>query len=181
MLSMAIDPGLRGCGVAWGHFDVKDKKYYIPGRLFGAGYVFGSGSAERAEAWHEMTEEICRLEVGPHLLIIEMPQVYQGSKQKGDPNDLINLQGVVASLSERFRFEYNTKVWVRLPREWKGQAPKEVFQARLLDPTIKSPMLLTKEEQNAIQLSPQKKLDHNIYDAVAMFKTKGILPAWMKL
>lgn len=61
----------------------------------------------------------------PHI-VIEVPQVYQGRAQKGDPNDLIDLAFEAGKLVDGFEY---TKI---RPRAWKGTVPKPVMLQRIL-------------------------------------------------
>lgn len=126
---LAVDPGLRGCGV--GLFNELTKS------LVRADYVKGSATAANAKAWRKMAEEVWQwtnvyVPTSAVRVVIELPQVYQrqnmSKRKKGtDPNDLIQLAAVVGGVS--LKFEDVTTV---LPAAWKGQVPKEVMWGRAL-------------------------------------------------
>lgn len=86
-------------------------------------------------------------------LVIEKPQIYQGRKQKGDPNDLIDLAMVVGA----WRHEHPYTELVK-PRQWKGQVPKAVMTKRILSK-------LTDAE---LAVLGDLKSNHNVVDAVGI-------------
>lgn len=131
----------------------------VAGTLVQACYVDGDPSAQRAEAWLGMVEGVRQL-VGGRLvnqLVVELPQVYVAVRSKGDPNDLIALAAVVGGLCEAFR---GARQRIYLPREWKGQAPKEVIAERALK-------RLTPDEAARVTCR-RKSLLHNVLDATAL-------------
>jgi len=91
-------------------------------------------------------------------IITEVPEVHQRGSGKGDPNDLIDLAGVVGAIvgAIRARRESSEVVWSPLPKEWKGQLPKTVTQQRVNKEK-------KKKKKSRIQWSGEK---HNIYDAI---------------
>lgn len=129
-MMVALDPGLRMCGVAV----FKDKV------LVSAQVVHNdpAHSALRgAKTWLAMAAEV-KFVVQPHCpfgdsgdatLVHELMQVYGLGNRKGDPADLIELAGVagavVGVLDPFHAVSY-------LPREWKGSTPKKVHQVRIL-------------------------------------------------
>ncbi len=148
-LLLAVDPGLRGCGVA----------LFRGGRLEQAAYVDGLPHAQRAQAWTAMVGAVVDF-VGARALdylAIELPQVYVASRSKGDPNDLIQLAAVVGGLCLAFEAAQQR---VYLPAEWKGQAPKEVIHGRV-------DKRLNEDEAAAISCR-RKGLLHNVKDAVGI-------------
>jgi hypothetical protein len=146
---ITLDPGLRGCGVAW---------WRVDGSLAHVAYVrnpvrIGNGPAawmgyDRAALWDNRTD---------HFLS-EIPQVYRAGASKGDPDDLIQLAGVVGVFSALV----SAKVyWGVKPREWKGQVPKDVHHARLVK-------TLSEAERKMIDASAPPSLRHNVLDAVGL-------------
>ena len=112
---LAIDPGLRSCGLAWNEEDgrvctltVRPSCRDIRGRF----------------------REIMALapERGWDLLVIEMTQIYQGGKQKGDPNDLARLSVLVGGLLCSIGAH---RAELIKPAAWKKQIPKNIHHARI--------------------------------------------------
>jgi hypothetical protein len=98
-------------------------------------------------------------------LTIELPQVYQGAKQKGRPSDLIDLAVVVGALIQVLGLE--TKVY--LPSEWKGQTPKpdKVTDPYIIDAKVR--MRLDAEELKVYEAGmPSASYRHNVADAVGI-------------
>ena len=99
-------------------------------------------------------------------VVIEKPQVYAQRNWKGDPNDLIDVAltaGIVAGV-----FDCRFNEFVR-PHEWKGNAPKEVIEKRVVT-------VLEVNELKALAAAqdlPKRKLVtarmmHNVVDAVGI-------------
>lgn len=65
----------------------------------------------------------------PDTLVIEFPQVYATRYQKGNQDDILQLAGVVGALVHSI--EAAVTILYR-PREWKGQVPKDIHNARVL-------------------------------------------------
>lgn len=99
--------------------------------------------------------------VWPDLkIVVEIPQIYVGARQKGRQKDLVDvalmagmLLGAAASMTDDF-------VVVR-PAEWKGQLPKEVIEARVKE-------RLSCTEQLRIRLPKKKSLQSNVWDAIGI-------------
>jgi hypothetical protein len=146
---VSLDPGLRGSGVAWWAED---------GSLLFVDYLRnpvkkGDGPA----AWVGF-DTLPLYDNRPDYFISEVPQVYRAGASKGDPDDLIQLAGVVGVFSSIFRA--TTHLGVK-PREWKGQVPKDVHHARLVK-------TLTPEEMAMVEASAPPSLRHNVLDAVGI-------------
>ena len=146
---IALDPGLRGCGLAY--FDAR-------GRLVHADYVRNPYKTETGpRAWKgfdlaPVFDDTC------WNFISEVPQVYRAGASKGDPDDLIQLAGVVGVWTARIAAEAYFGV---KPREWKGQVPKDVHHARLVK-------TLTPEEMAMVERAAPPSLRHNVLDAVGI-------------
>lgn len=124
---------------------------------------------ERAEKWRIMGQLVTRQYAVDSFLVCEIPQVYARDRSKGDPNDLIDLAGVVGACTQ----EALTVEWSPVPRDWKGQIPKHVTQARVLD-------ALGAEELAAIDETIPASLLHNVYDAIHLglvyLRREGLRP-----
>lgn len=127
----AVDPGIRGCGVA----------VFSNGRLIVAAYVrspvkSGCDAAAAAAMGEAVAERLpCLGE-----LALEWPRVYASrireGRSKADPNDLLALCGVQAVVAARCRLPSGS-VRCYAPSDWKGQMPKGVCGLRVrsrLDP-----------------------------------------------
>jgi hypothetical protein len=148
-LLVAIDPGLRGCGVA----------LFRGGLLEQAAYVESHSTGQRSIAWLAMVAAV-REFLGARpvaRLVVELPQVYIQAKSKGDPNDLIHLAAVVGGLCVAFD---TSPQQIYLPAEWKGQVPKEIVHAR-------AQQRLSDEERSRVSCR-RKSLLHNVNDAVSI-------------
>ena len=143
----ALDPGLRGCGTAW--FDKT-------GKLMEVDYVRNSvKTGNGPKAWAGYLEHgRCSADI----FISEVPQVYRAGASKGDPDDLIQLAGVVGLFTGII--EADEYLGVK-PREWKGQVPKDVHHARLVK-------TLTPEEMAMVERAAPPSLRHNVLDAVGI-------------
>lgn len=151
---ISIDPGLSK--VAFAVWDPETGELDYAGL---ARTVFPAGM-ERAEKWREMAwqvdNELGLSEVGlEDSLVLEIPQIYPGPRAE-DPNDLIDLAGVLGAICGKM--QDGQVEWSPLPREWKGQLPKEITQQRV-------DLRLSQGEKNKI-IWPIKSLCHNVYDAI---------------
>jgi hypothetical protein len=146
---VAVDPGLHNCGVSVWSAD---------GRLLEARLVkntvempgpLNAGPMARAVA---AEVPLCDCD-----LVIEVPQVYPYGQGKGNPNDLIDLAAVAGACMGLA----GGLVTYYLPRQWKGQVPKEISHARAMA------QLADIEKANIVLCKPAG-LMHNVYDAVAL-------------
>lgn len=148
-LLLAIDPGVRGCGVALFRGSILEQAVYLEGH----------SHAQRAGGWLAMVSAVVEF-IGAravYQLVTELPQVYVTQRAKGDPNDLIQLAAVVGGLSQAFKAAQQR---VYLPAEWKGQVPKEIVHTRALG-------RLSPEEQGRITCR-KKAMLHNVLDGVSL-------------
>lgn len=145
--TLSIDPGIRGCGVA----------LFADLELSWAGYIKNPslrGNSSRDAAQMARAIKARGLTGDKVHLVLEYPQVYRGSKQKGDPNDLLALAAVDACLVILYP---EAGVTVYKPRDWKGTVDGDVMLARIRG-------RLTDEEKARFEKCP-KSLEHNIVDA----------------
>ncbi len=150
---VSLDPGLHKVALAVWADDFK---------LAWAGLVIHQHEpgTERAQKWRDMAEWVevairaagCLMEIE---FVCEIPKVYAGV-HKEDPNDLIDLAGVVGAIVSKPLLA--TVEWSPIPSEWKGQLPKSVSQARV-------ERKLSEAEKVRI-VWPAKSLRHNVYDAL---------------
>lgn len=90
-------------------------------------------------------------------IVIEVPQVY-APPGKNDPNDLIDLAGVVGAVIGKLATVGGTAIWTPRPREWKGNAPKRITTLRVHEK-------LTATEKALIPKLSATRL-HNVLDAI---------------
>lgn len=152
---LAVDCGLRVCGAAL--------LYSATARLHAAAVVERPGqSAPGVAAWDAMARAVrvwvatfLPLHGGLRAVVLETQRVYPAARQRGDPNDLLELMGVAGAMNfpPAPRYSY-------APREWKGQMPGDDFIRERIRP------LLSDEEEAAI--SGASSVRHNAYDAVGL-------------
>lgn len=153
--SLFLDPGLRHCGVALFEGDT----------LFRAWLSKNSDRKGRgALAWESMAQAVqrdwlrrCgRRGVLLHTLCCEVPQVYRGGG-KGDPDDLLQLAGVVGAVASAVPAGKRLSYY---PREWKGSTPKEIHNERVLK-------VLCSAEHKRID-APSNGVLHNVLDSIGL-------------
>lgn len=148
--TLAIDPGIRGCGVALFQGDSLQWASYVKNPE-----TKGNGPNECKQMAFAIISEIGRHASWIHRLVMEWPQIY--THGKGDNNDLLALAGVDAALAS---VACADEIIHYLPRQWKGQLPKDVCNARI-------EKTLTPEELGHFGKFPQS-LRHNVLDAVGI-------------
>jgi hypothetical protein len=149
---LAVDPGLRGCGVA----------LFDGGRLVRCAYVRGSRDGQDAAAWAEMAGEVYAWGGADATRVVsEFPKVYSVGKSKGDPEDLLQLAAVVGAISAHWGSEGITLEVVR-PYQWKRQVPKDIMTSRIIN------LLDAQEGAQARAGMPAKSYQHNVWDAIGI-------------
>lgn len=151
--TLAIDPGLRDCGLA----------LYTGHKLVRAVLARSSNKADRGPyAWRDMAMVahawVVQQGVLPDVVVIEAQQIYPAKFQKGDQDDILQLAGVGGALAYAFRNA--SEMYSYLPRIWKGQVPQSVFAKRILSK-------LTIPELSLIEACPSS-LMHNIAHAIGL-------------
>jgi hypothetical protein len=95
----------------------------------------------------------------PVLAVIEVPRIYPMGKGKGDPNDLLTLALSVGDL-RGFYQRRGMRVRLVTPRQWKGTAPKDIHNRRILDNL--------NEHETEVLPSLAKSKAHNMIDAIGL-------------
>ncbi len=153
--TVAVDPGLRGCGIA----------IYENALLHCAWYCRTNNQTDRGpKAWvamaacieREWIVRVPRRVTNLQAIVLEVPQVYRGPRTP-NPDDLIQLAGVVGAVA--FGLPSAEKIHF-LPREWKGQIKKEIHHPRILQK-------LSDAEKSGIEKTATS-LVHNVYDAIGI-------------
>ncbi|NNB84589.1 hypothetical protein [Corallococcus exiguus] len=159
MKLVAIDPGLRHCGVAL--FDVSSASLFCAGLPKNPEPAHGALSLA---SWVSMAGAVQtwlrpRVLDEPFQLIIELPRVYSAAHQRGDQNDLIQLAGVVGTLGGAL-----TPVAERrsvFPRDWKGTLDADAFIERIKQ-------RLGSAEHLRVELPAAQDIHHNVWDAIGI-------------
>lgn len=141
---IAIDPGLRQCGVA----------LFALGRLYRAFIVKGSTAPSGPGVWAAMAAAVRPGGMGSPGLAIEFPKAYPGGRQAADPADLLELAAVIGAITQVYEPHGVTRYF---PREWKGQMDKVTCKARVVE-------RLSQVELAAVE----RKNNHNVWDAVGI-------------
>lgn len=156
-LTIYIDPGLRGCGVA----------VFADGELLHAEYTSSLGghatplleAAAGVEAMIQRLGIVAPGSLGFDLFVVERPKIYDAAHQKGDQKDIADLLIVVGSLMV-IGADIARAVLAVEPWEWKGQTPKDVTAQRV-------DKHLSDDERSRIEW-PAKTLRHNVIDAIGI-------------
>jgi hypothetical protein len=154
---LAVDPGIRGCGVA----------VFEDGVLTSCSYVKNSSTTEGPVSIKaaKMALRVARdVFAKPDSLVLEWPQVYREShrsKRKADPNDLLGLAAIHGALVAFF--SNTTMVYEVLPSEWKPSGMKKDATA------FRVASRLSPEEQKVLDsCNCPRSLIHNVVDAVGI-------------
>ncbi len=103
---------------------------------------------------------------GHARILIEKPQVYVTPYSKGDPNDLITLAIQVGRYVEICSLCTRCDITLVFPKEWKGQVPKEMHNARILKALSQKETQVLNEHTAKIAKGKM----HNVYDAIGLAK-----------
>jgi len=120
MVWISVDPGKQGCGVAC---------WMGESLVHGQFVAVGESDLDAPARWHRLAEVCLSVtEQVPDTAIVELMRVYVGGR--ADPADLLDLQGVAASILTLAASRGATPVGV-LASAWKRQVPREVMGARV--------------------------------------------------
>ena len=144
---LSVDPGVKEAGVA----------VFESSELTTAWLARGKNWIETADRVHDDFPGPVNL---VQTVVIERPQIYVQSRQKGDANDLITLALFCGRVTGLFSGWTDQVVEYR-PHEWKKQVPKNIMMDRII-------RRLSDEEFDRIQLPKAKSLYHNIFDAIGI-------------
>jgi hypothetical protein len=159
-LLIAVDPGLRGSGLA----------IFRNGVMQHAEYVKNSDELGRGPTSH-MLMAACIVKAVRRILpyppqdthfLVEFPRIYPGPGAGIDHNDLLDVAGVASAtmhaMATSLRLHPANCRFV-LPFDWKGNIKKKIMTQRILDS-------LTDAERGVIVSSGEK--DHNTVDAAGL-------------
>jgi len=122
--TLSIDAGLHGLGC--GLFDGAE--------LIAAWYASPGGYGRGPARWRAVIAAgLAPLEtmaIVPDTVAIETMQIYNRASSRGDPADILEVQGVVGAISGWGSFGRSELVGYA-PREWKGAVPQAVYAARV--------------------------------------------------
>lgn len=153
-ITLAVDPGIRGCGCALFEGDQLLQAWYETNPIAKGNDAHTASMVARAvniaaRARAPMLLHITRL-------VIEMPVVRDARHSKGDPNDLIPLAAINGALCVLFPCAVVVQY---APEQWKGQLDKQAMNTRALG-------RLSLYERELI--SDAGALAHNVYDAIGI-------------
>ena len=161
MILVAVDPGIRGCGVAT----------FNEGKLVRAAYVKSHAKTGNGPGACRGMANAVRDWLGPAAgtLVFEWPRVYasriRAGQTKTDPNDLLALCGVDGALAALYPY---ATAECYAPSDWKGQIPKpKTGDPYIVETRIRSRLDLTETaaaEAGAVPAS----LAHNVWDAIGI-------------
>jgi len=158
MRLLAVDPSVRSVGLAEFH----------NGELWHCWRVISqpSNSIDSEGArWLRVSRDVIRsTDTLPDTIVYERPQIYRASKSKGDPNDLLGLVGVGASVAALLATTNpNLEIQTPTPAEWIGQIPKTTRGSALKSP--RAQRILGRLLASERALVPDQ---HDVIDAVGL-------------
>lgn len=145
---VAVDPGVHLLGVAM----------FTDGMLEHAGLLQPDKKPAGPESWAAIASMFFFAFRPPMEVVMEFPKVYQGSKQSGDPADMLELAAVDGAIVGAF-CAHKLKVTRVFPSDWKGQMDKATAKPRILD-------RLSTAEKACIEDDGAK--THNTIDAIGI-------------
>lgn len=155
---IAIDPSIRAAGIA-----IFDRQKLIYTNVLRPSAVVKTmeGISDVLDLAQEAWEKTMGVSFSPATLVVELPQVYQQAQLKGDPNDLIPLAIMAGRLWERFKPK---NMMLPLPKEWKGNRPKDVVTASTMSKLSKRELEVFGDDLIRVPNG----LRHNAMDAIGI-------------
>lgn len=176
---VAVDPGIRGCGVAIFESDKLVRAAYVP-NLVEEGNQANEAASMAAAVWHWVKSHYDPAWFSVDELALEWPKIYATRIRRGetkeDPNDMVALAGVQSSIATLFE---DAEPYSYYPSDWKGQMKKEPCHRRIQERLERvgdfAPLAKASDEAGS--------LAHNIWDAVGIglfhvrrFDKKRVIP-----
>lgn len=103
---------------------------------------------------------------GAERCVVEFPQHY-GGRAKADPNHLILLAGVAGAAAAAFG---SANVVLVPPRKWKGNVPKHIHHARIMDAIEWDPYMFPPEDVRVVGDVPLMRWKE-ILDAIGLARS----------
>lgn len=153
---LAIDPSIRSCGIA-----IFERNLLVYADVLRSMAVIQPMTSiqEICKLAQEAWEKNVGVSYSPEILVIERPEIYRASK--GNPNDLMPICIMLGMMWERFGPK---ATMFPLPKEWKGQVPKEVHNTRILNKLDKRETMTVKDNLMRVPAT----LQHNAVDAIGL-------------
>lgn len=111
---LSWDPSTKSTGWA----------YYMHRSLIDAGVVRAKSASEMLWSLQYMRSHRFQ----PTHVVIERPEIYTPTQAKADPNKIAQVMLIAGACAMLFPYEH---LHMPFPKEWKGQLPKDVVEARL--------------------------------------------------
>lgn len=170
-----LDPGVRGCGLA----------YWIDGDLWAAWYVRNPCRTDcRGAASNAMGLALATAVQGYtwDAVAVEWPVQRKGAGNFANRDDISDLTAVAAAAA--FVLGQGADLHTPSPEQWKGQTPKHIHTARVVGGAVaaqrlrvgtaprgfvsKAPGLLSAAELERVRWGRNKKLNVDVVDAVGI-------------
>lgn len=150
---ISVDPGLRACGVAVFRESVLSRALFV---------VSPERSARGGAAWVAMAWAVAQAVAAESWTsaVVEFPQQYDGESHEVDRRDLSELTAVAGAVALVLSAKASV-LWTPVPREWKGQVPKDVHGRRILS-------RLTPAETYRVEWPKAERFRHNVTDAIGL-------------
>lgn len=150
---ISVDPGLRACGVAVFRAAVLKRAMFV---------VSPERVKRGAACWVAMAWAVAQAVNGESWTsgVVEFPQQYDGESHEVDRRDLSELTAIAGAVALILSARCGD-LWSPVPREWKGQVPKDVHGRRILS-------RLTPAEEHRIEWPKGDRFRHNVTDAIGL-------------
>ncbi len=171
MIVIALDPGIRGCGLAilrdtsTGVMVMRGEYVRNPVKQGNDPYACVAMVKALCDVIESFTHGWINGDRGLWDVVVEWPRIYdslakKGDKAAADPNDLLPLCGVDIGLCMRIPHARHHRLY---PSDWKGTIPKnehDIVKNRVI-------ARLSITERAALIPAPAS-VEHNMYDALGI-------------
>jgi hypothetical protein len=159
VLRVAVDPGVRGLGVA----------IYVDQTLVDGRYLEAVDDPYCDLLVTIPAFEVLMRELGiADEIIVELPKVYDIAHQKGDQGDIVRVAAVAGAVLCAARPNVQ-RAYAFEPWEWKGNISKPICRDRTI-------ARLSVDELKRIDLPHAESIRHNVWDAVAFGRWRACGP-----